>query len=66
LTILIFFTRSLFNPEVKNWDSSNEKAKMVTIERVSINVVLLGKFPEKYKNKGTAIKVMMSAENLNM
>ena len=39
---------------------------MVAIERISIMVVLLVKFPEKYRNKGTAINVMMSAENLSM
>ena len=51
---------------MKNWDSNKENAKIVTIERGSINVVLFGKFPEKYRNKGTAINVMMSAENLIM
>ncbi len=65
LTILIFLTNSLFNLDVKNWDSNNENPKIVTIEMVSISVVLFGKFPEKYNNKGTPINVIMSADSLN-
>ncbi len=65
-TSRIFFTKSLFNLDVKNWDSNNEKPKIVIIEIVSINVVLSGKFPEKYNIKGTPINVIMSADSLNI
>ncbi len=65
-TILIFLTKSLFNLDVKNWDSNNENPKIVTIEMVSINVVLFGNFPEKYNNKGAPINVIMSADSLNI
>lgn len=66
LTIRICFINFLFNRDVKNWDSNKENAKIFTIEMVSINAVLLGKFPKKYNIKGTPINVIKSADNLNM
>jgi len=39
---------------------------MVIIESVSIKMVLLSKFPEKYNNIGKAINARISAVSLNM